>query len=466
MARTAKKENTLTLEERLNQALVPEAEQPYQVPENWCWVYLCGLLQEITNGTTIKQDKSGNGYAVTRIESLQNQTIDFNRLGTIVNQNEIKKTDWYIAGDIVLSHINSAEHVGKTALITDRMLPLIHGMNLLRLRFFDSFLPLLFQYYTQSFQYHEAILARINMAVNQVSINQKQIGSIEFPLPPLSEQKRIVERIESLFAKLNEAKEKAQAVVGGFEDRKAAILHKAFMGKLTKEWRKKNGLSKEDWKSVLLADVCIINPAKTNLKDLPDNLEVSFFPMASLSETYGMITEPQIRKLCEVRNGFTNFSEGDVVFAKITPCMENGKSAVIGQLVNNIGFGTTEFYVLRCGEKLHNKFLWHLIRDRSFRSKAKAVMSGAVGQQRVPKNFLENYSLLLPIIDEQIEIVRILDNLFVKEQQAKETAEKVIEQIEMIKKSILARAFHGELGTNDPTDESAVEILKKWKTEQ
>lgn len=460
MAKDKKKED-LTPEERLQAALVPDWEQPYKVPENWCWTRLGSLLSEIKNGTTIKQDKSGTGYKVTRIESLQNQTIDFGRLGTIVNEQEIKDTDWYLAGDIALSHINSAEHVGKTALINADMLPLVHGMNLLRLRFYNECcLPILFQYFSQSFQYKDEILSRINMAVNQVSINQKQLSSLDFPLPPLPEQQRIVDRIESLFAKLDEAKQKAQDALDSFETRKAAILHKAFTGELTTRWRKEHGVGMESWDKTILKNVCKVNPKKIDTNGLPDDLEVSFFPMASLSEIYGEITEPQTRLLKDVKNGFTNFSEGDVVFAKITPCMENGKSAIIGKLVNGIGYGTTEFYVLRCNENLYNRYLYHMVRDTSFRNKAKAVMSGAVGQQRVPKSFMENYPLNLPSVPEQTEIVRILDDFLAKEQQAKEAAEAVLEQIDLIKKSILARAFRGELGTNDPTEESAVELVR------
>ena len=210
-----------------------------------------------------------------------------------------------------------------------------------------------------------------------------------------------------------------------------------------------------------MKNVCKVNPKKIDTNGLPDNLEVSFFPMASLSEIYGKITEPQTRLLKDVKNGFTNFSEGDVVFAKITPCMENGKSAIIAKLVNDIGYGTTEFYVLRCGEKLYNKYLYYVIRDIKFRNKAKSVMAGAVGQQRVPKSFMENYPLNLPSVIEQSEIVHILDHLLTKEQQAKEAAEKVLEQIDITKKAILARAFRGELGTNDPNEESAMELLKQ-----
>ena len=157
MARGKNTESTLTPEEKVAQALIPDWEWPHKLPNNWLWVRLEAVLTEIKNGTTIQQDKNAEGFSVTRIESLQNQTVDFNRLGTIVDSSAIRETDWYKHGDIALSHINSAEHVGKTALITQDMLPLVHGMNLLRLRFNDACLPIFFQYYSQSFQYKAEI---------------------------------------------------------------------------------------------------------------------------------------------------------------------------------------------------------------------------------------------------------------------------------------------------------------------
>lgn len=294
-----------------------------------------------------------------------------------------------------------------------------------------------------------------------VHIALKPFKSTPIPVPSLDVQKRIVERIESLFAKLDEAKENLQNVLDGFEPRKAAILHKAFTGELTVNWRKQHGVTMDSWEEKRLGEVCKINPSKINTKNLSDDLEVSFFPMASLSEITGEIVAPEIRTLRKVKNGFTNFSEGDVVFAKITPCMENGKSAIIGKLINDIGYGTTEFYVLRCGEELSNKYLHYIVRSKKFRDEAKLNMTGAVGQQRVPKKYMEDYTLNLPTFSEQTEIVRIIDDLLAKEQQAKELAENALAKIDLIKKSIFARAFRGELGTNNPADEPAVELLKK-----
>lgn len=455
MARGKKKE-ALTPEERLQAALVPDWEQPYKVPENWCWVKL-GTVCKFENGYAFKsKDFSENdGIPVVRISNIVDSGISLEDCVCTTEKNIDEK---YIIknGDLLIAM--SGATTGKNGIYySDKIAYLNQRVG--NIKVIDKNL-LLFQF--RNFYIANVEQEILNSAYGgaQPNISSNKICNMNFPLPPLPEQQRIVDRIESLFAKLDEAKQKAQDALDSFETRKAAILHKAFTGVLTAQWRKENGVGMESWNETILKDVCKVNPKKIDINGLPDDLEVSFFPMASLSEIYGEITEPQTRLLKDVKNGFTNFSEGDVVFAKITPCMENGKSAIIGKLVNGLGYGTTEFYVLRCNENLYNRYLYHMVRDTSFRNKAKAVMSGAVGQQRVPKSFMENYPLDLPSVPEQIEIVRILDDLLAKEQQAKEAAEAVLEQIDLIKKSILARAFRGELGTNNLAEESAVELVK------
>ena len=451
MARGKKKE-TLTPEECLQAALIPESEQPYKVPGNWCWVQLGSLLSEIKNGTTIKQDKSGIGFKVTRIESLQNQTIDFDRLGTIVNEQEIKDTDWYLAGDIALSHINSAEHVGKTALINANMLPLVHGTNLLRLRFYrECCMPLFFQYFSQSFQYKEEILSRINMAVNQVSINQKQISCLEIPLPPLAEQQRIVDRIESLFAKLDEAKQKAQDALDSFETRKAAILHKAFTGELIGKHSTAtttleeittcirigpfgSALHKEDY---ILGGVPVVNPKHiVQQKIVPEE-----------KTTVSVLKAEELSSYILQKNDIILGRRGDM-----------GRSAPVTDLETGWLCGTGSM-IIRLKSGYNAKFYSQIIASQAA---VRYLEENSVGSTM--KNLNEKVVRLLPIpdftVDEQLEIVRILDNLLAKERQAKEVAEKVLEQIDLIKKAILARAFRGELGTNDPGEENAVELLK------
>lgn len=457
MAR-AKKEAALTPEERLQAALVPDWEWPYKLPKNWCWTNW-GECGEFVAGSGFKNEYQGfTNYDIPfyKVSSLKtaNETGYLCDNTNTVDETVRKKLKAALipANSLLFAKIGEAIRLNRRAINT---VPCCVDNNMM------AFIPIICQL-KYAFYWSKGIdLYDFTNATTVPAIRKTDLEKISFPLAPLAEQQRIVDRIESLFTKLDEAKEKAQAVVDSFETRKAAILHKAFTGELTAKWREEHDVGMESWEQCSLSDVCTVNPKKADTKDLPDELEVSFFPMSALSEIYGEITDPQTRLLKEVRSGFTNFSEGDVVFAKITPCMENGKSAVVGKLVNDIGYGTTEFFVLRCSDRLYNRFLYHLVRDKLFRDKAKAVMAGAVGQQRVPKRYLETYKLNLPKFNEQREIVRILDGFFAREQSAKEAAEAVLDQIDLMKKSILARAFRGELGTNDPNEESAVELLKQ-----
>ncbi len=440
MAKSKKTEAALTLEEKLEQTLVADWEQPYKVPANWSWCKLPALCEYIKAGGDKPKVFSDEKTSALTVPVVANGISNDGIVG--FTSEAVEK-----AGSITVSGRGT---IGFSVIRDYHYYPIV------RLIVIRPNRTVLAGYIKYAFDHF--IEQGTGTSIPQLTVPMLKDKFI--PVPPLAEQQRIVDRIERMFLKLDEVKENVQNVIYGFENRKSAILHKAFNGELTAKWRKENGISFASWGNVVMDDVCVINPPKLNTKDLDDNLKVSFVPMASLSEIYGEIIDSQIRLLKDVKSGFTSFKEGDVVFAKITPCMENGKCAIVGKLVNNIGYGTTEFYVFRCGEKLFNRYLYHILRHKSFRDKAKAEMTGAVGQQRVPKSFLQKYSLYLPSYDEQIEIVRILDNILLKQQQAKEKAEEVLEKIELIKKSILARAFRGELGTNNPDEESSLELLK------
>lgn len=157
-----------------------------------------------------------------------------------------------------------------------------------------------------------------------------------------------------------------------------------------------------------LADVCDINPRMPRDHGLADDTVVSFVPMAAVDEVTGTIATPQTRTFAEVRKGFTSFRDGDVLFAKITPCMENGKAALAQGLVGGVGFGSTEFHVLRASGRLLPSWLRYFVRRESFRRSAKRNFTGTAGQQRVPAAYLSNAQLPVPPLEEQRRIVDLL----------------------------------------------------------
>ena len=157
-----------------------------------------------------------------------------------------------------------------------------------------------------------------------------------------------------------------------------------------------------------LADVCEINPRLPRNHDLKDGTEVSFVPMAAVNAVAGEILDKQSRSFGEVKKGYTHFRDGDVLFAKITPCMENGKAAVARELIGGFGFGSTEFHVLRSKESVLPEWLYYFVRRESFRMEAKRNFTGTAGQQRVPATFLSTAEIPVPSLSEQRRIVDLL----------------------------------------------------------
>jgi type I restriction enzyme, S subunit len=162
------------------------------------------------------------------------------------------------------------------------------------------------------------------------------------------------------------------------------------------------------WPTASLSEVCEVNPRSNGAELLPADTEVSFVPMAAVDELNGRIGSAQIRRVGEVTKGYTRFRDGDVLFAKITPCMENGKVAVACDLTQGVGFGSTEFHVLRPGPSVLSRWVLACLRRPAFREAAKANFTGTAGQRRVPTNFLRETHIPLPPLDEQRRLLEIL----------------------------------------------------------
>jgi len=263
-------------------------------------------------------------------------------------------------------------------------------------------------------------------------LNQEKLRSIEIPLPPLEIQKKIVGKIEGLFAKIDEASRLRAESISTSSALLPSALHHVF-----------SRAEKEGWEVKTLDDVAEINPSKKEVVELSPDTEVSFVPMSAVSETTQSIERQEIRKLEEVKKGYTYFKEGDVLFAKITPCMENGKIVVAENLKNGIGFGSTEFHVLRAKEKVLPAWVFYFLWNPEFRKEAEENMTGTAGQQRVPSDFLKKSNIPLPPFAEQKKIVAYLDGLSQKSRSLQELQKQTADDLSALKQSILHQAFCG-----------------------
>jgi type I restriction enzyme S subunit len=197
--------------------------------------------------------------------------------------------------------------------------------------------------------------------------------------------------------------------------------------------------------SVCIGDVVTFNRKKpVELKN--SKIEVSFVPMPKVSEVSGQILLDECISHSEgQRRNLTYFENGDIIFAKITPCMENGKIALAKNLLDGAAYGSTEFHVLTPTDRILPDYLRYFISSDDFRANAERAMTGAVGQRRVPKKYLEEQEIPLPSIDVQSKVVANLDEALSHSDEAVEVAERIEKEAARFRRSLLQAAFTGQL---------------------
>lgn len=457
------KKSKITIED----ALVPVDEQEYDIPNNWVWIYQ-NIACQLSDG----EKKSGAEYPYLEVKYLRgNIDAEIKDSGKFITSNtKVILVDGENSGEVF--EVLEDGYMGSTF----KVLNISAGINEKYLLYFvDSKRELLRNNKTGSAIPH---------------LNKKLFFSLGFPLPPLAEQERIVEQIENLFSKLDEAKEKAQEILDTFDDRKAAILYKAFQGNLTKQWRKersdisaieylrkieKSGedFSKKEfkfwesnelpktwaeskignllyfagrigWKGLKADEYTEEGPLLLSVYNLNDGDEVSY------NSVYHITTEryeesPEI--MVEI---------GDVLLTKDGAGI--GKLGYVKELPQEATINSS-LLLIRPGNTAISKYIFYLLSGPELQSIVKERITGSATPHLFQRDIKE-FTIPIPPLEEQEEIVRILDDVLEKEKIAYESAENVISQIELMKKSILAKAFRGELGTNNPEEESSSELLK------
>ena len=342
------------------------------------------LITKGTTPTTIGFSFVDTGVNFVKIESIsENGEFLSDKFAHITDECDNKLKRSQLEENDILFSIAGA--IGRTAIVPRSILPANTNQALAIIRIPQNAINLRFVLYALQSQAVEEQSEKQKQGVAQLNLSLKNIADILIPLVSSEKQDEIVRNLAAVDTAIAIRKEQIRLIDQVVKSRFIELFGMP-------------GTDAFGWGLVPLGSTCNINPKKSLDSRLVSGAMVSFVPMPAVTE-HGEIDATAIKEYDEVKTGFTYFAENDVLFAKITPCMENGKGAVAKGLHNGIGFGSTEFHVLRpISGKTDPYWIYTLTAFSQFRMDAASNMTGSAGQRRVPASFLENYRVSLPPI--------------------------------------------------------------------
>jgi type I restriction enzyme S subunit len=343
--------------------------------------------------------------------------------------------------DVLFNNTNSVELVGKTGIVREPMaVAFSNHINRLRVRNENLLDPKWLTYFLLNLQSQGFFATHCRKRIGQAGFSLEALSKVEIPLPDINIQRQIVQYIDTLFLEAHEMQKLNQHIHDDIKKLMDAVAGELYDLSVSNDIEERT-----------LADVCEINPRRPKILRDP-NTKTFFIPMASVDELKGEVVDLLTVPYSKVRSGYTYFEENDVLFAKITPSMQNGKSAIARDLIDGFGFGTTEFHVLRPKATIMPEWIHFFVRQTKFLEDAMRHFRGAVGQQRVPDSFLRTYLIPVPFpnnsqksLATQKEMVVYLKTIQDEIVEMKKTCKEDSQLLKQIEKSILAQAFQGEL---------------------
>lgn len=275
----------------------------------------------------------------------------------------------------------SKQHVGKVAFI-DRDMDYAFG-GFMGLIIPKHSISAKYVFYACNSSSYRTFLSQIGNGIGITNLRFSELEKFEIPVPSIEEQQSIVNELDLLTGIID----KKNAQLSDLDTLAQSIFYEMF-GDL---------MVSEKWPRHIIKDLCIVNPSK---KLIPSNLQandtVSFLPMEDLEIKAGYAEPKQTRLLSEVQGSYTFFAEDDVLLAKVTPCFENGKVGIASNLRNGIGFGSSEFFVIRPIKEIVKEVIYFLAQTQHFVSEASKQLTGTSGLRRVPRSFIEDLSIAIP----------------------------------------------------------------------
>ncbi|MCI7476894.1 MAG: restriction endonuclease subunit S [Selenomonadales bacterium] len=400
---------------------IKEEEYPYELPEGWKWERLGKCVNLSANKTelfldstkyvgleNIEKDTGIIKYEIgAELKSIKNVFVEgqilYGKLRPYLNKHGIAKFKGVCSTDILVFSANND--------VSNKWVDYYFNM------------PSFISYAISN-----------STGINLPRVNSKSILSYVIPIPPKETQQKIVDIIESLFAKLDIAQEKVEQVLAESEYRRSAILHNAFSGKLTEKWREENNVSFDSWNEYKIKDIA------KNIKDKYDPekdkfLNIPYIGLEHIEKNNGIVGFSSSEGVKSIK---TLFNKNDVLYGKLRPYLDKHDIAEYN------GMCSTDIIVYRCELKETAIILNYVMSTNQFIEYA-VTNSKGINLPRTSEKIISEYKLQLPLLTEQKEIVRLLDKFLSVEDKVKSTCQNTLEAIATMRKSILAKAFRGEL---------------------
>ena len=498
-----------TLDEKLKMAIIPKEEEPYKVPDNWVWTRLGNITEKNQYGYTAKSSNQGE-VKYLRITDIQDNKVVWNDVPYCeIKEDEFEKFKLK-KDDIVIARTGAT--TGKSFLIKEINHKSVFASYLIRVRGIKVLSEYLWDYMNANIYWQQ--ITEFSSGIAQPGVNAQKLENLLIPLPPIDEQKRIVNKLDYFFDKIQKVKEIIEEIKEKNEARKESILSKAFTGELTAKWRADNihsakellskisdeklsnweqecqkaeaeGRKKPTKPKLKSIDEMIVpndeipyeipnNWVWTRLEDISYNFQVGLVKSAleqSEDKEYkylkmnnitndGKLTLDQLVCVDATLEEYEKFKlkKGDFLFNTRNSYELVGKNTVFDleedYLYNN-NILKINFY-----EGVNSKVISYYLNSPMGRDRLTEIKSGTTNVSAIYAKDLKKVTIPLPPIEEQKEIVRILDNIFTKENLINELI-SLEDKIQALEKSILSKAFRGELGTNSKDDIEAMELLKE-----
>ena len=399
---------------------------PFEIPSSWEWTTINDISKSILYGVSESAKTSGK-YRLLRITDIQNNSVQWDSVPyTDFDENKAKS---YLLSDSDILFARTGATVGKSYLVQGLTEEAIYASYLIRVQTYDAVLPQYLKFYFESGYYWEQI-EQGSVGVGQPNVNGTILGNLHVPIPPIHEQFRIVTELSKWMGIIDIIENSQTDLQALIKQTKSKILDLAIHGKLVPQDLNDepaldllkrinpdftpcdNGHYEnlpDSWYLTDIKNIFTINPKNK----VADDVIAGFVPMTNIADGYSNEFRFESKLWGDIKKGFTHFAEGDIVVAKISPCLENRKSVIVTSLPNGIGAGTTELFVFRSQCVLAEYGLYFFKSDL-FINHCVGTFNGVVGQQRISKSIIESIKFPLPPISEQKRIVDAIHTVFAK----------------------------------------------------